>query len=79
MWGKLSRLRTLFFEANPETIHTRGSSLYGVLELEESRFTPTFAMAEARAEETREFETDGSLRGYHVYWMSVIGEQMFVS
>ena len=38
MQGKLSRLRTLCF-ANPETIHTHGSSVYGVLELEESRFT----------------------------------------
>ena len=37
--GKLSRLRTLCFAANPETIHTCGSSVYSVLELEESRFT----------------------------------------
>jgi len=34
MWGKLSRLRTLCFAANPKTIHTHGLSVYGVLELE---------------------------------------------
>jgi len=31
------------------------------------------------AEETREFETDSSVCGYHVYqkkWMPVIGEQL---
>jgi len=28
------------------------------------------------AEETREFETDSFVRGYHVYWMLVIKEQL---
>jgi len=28
------------------------------------------------AEETREIRTDSSVRGYHVYWMLVIGEQL---
>jgi len=28
------------------------------------------------AEETREFETDSFVRGYHVYWTPVIGEQL---
>jgi len=42
----------VYFAENPETIHTHGSSAYGVLELEDSRFN-TCAMAE----ETREFET----------------------
>jgi len=28
------------------------------------------------AEETREFETDSFVCGYHVYWMPVIGEQL---
>jgi len=27
-------------------------------------------------EETREFETDNSVRDYHVHWMPVIGEQL---
>ena len=33
------QLRTLCFAANPETIHMHSSSVYGVLKLEESRFT----------------------------------------
>jgi len=28
------------------------------------------------AEETREFKTDSFVRGYHVYWTSVIVEQL---
>jgi len=28
------------------------------------------------AEETREFETDCFVCGYHVYWIPVIGEQL---
>jgi len=28
------------------------------------------------AEETREFKTNSSVCGYHVYWMPVIGEQL---
>jgi len=28
------------------------------------------------AEETREFEMDSFVHGYHVYWMQVIGEQL---
>jgi len=64
-------LRTLCFVANPKTIHTRGSSGYGVLELEDSHFNTCTI-----AEERREFETDSFVRGYHVCWMSVIGEQL---
>jgi len=43
----------LCFAANPETIHMHGSSVYGVLELEDTCFN-MYTMAE----ETREFETD---------------------
>jgi len=39
MYGKLLQLRTLCFATNPKTIHTRDSSVYGVLKLEESCFT----------------------------------------
>jgi len=59
------------FAANFETIHMHGSSVYGVLELEYSCFN-TCTMAE----ETREFETDSFVCGYHVCWMPVIGEQL---
>jgi len=38
MLGKLLWLRTLYFAANPKTTHTCGSSVYGVLKLEGSRF-----------------------------------------
>jgi len=31
----------VWFAANPETTHTRGSSVYGMLKLEESRFICT--------------------------------------
>jgi len=61
MQGKLSWLRTLCFAANPETIHTCGSSVYGVLESEDSCFN-TCAMAE----ETREFKTDSFVHDYQV-------------
>jgi len=61
----------LCFAANPETIHTHSSSVYGVLELEDSHFN-TCAMAE----ETRTFKTDSFVCGYHVCWMPVIGEQL---
>jgi len=47
------------------------SSVYGVLELEDSRFN-TCVMAE----ETREFETDSFVHGYHVCWTPVIREQL---
>jgi len=47
------------------------SSVYGVLKLKESHFN-TCAMAE----KTREFETDSFVHGYHVCWMSVIGERL---
>jgi len=66
MYGKLSQLRTLCFAANSETIHTQGSSVYGVLELEDSHFN-MYAMAE----EAREFKTDGFVHGCHVYWTPV--------
>jgi len=59
------------FAANPETIHTRGSLVYGVLKLENSHFN-TCAMGEV----TREFKTDSFVCGYHVCWMPVIGEQL---
>jgi len=62
----------LCFTANPETIHTRSSSVYGVLELEESHFTHALW-------QKKEFETDSSVPGYHVYQknlMLVIGEQL---
>jgi len=49
----------------------QGLSVYGVLELEDSRFN-TCAMAE----ETREFKTDNFVRCYHVCWTPVIGEQL---
>jgi len=55
----------LCFAANPEMIHTYGSSVYDVLEIEDSCFN-TCALA---AEETRKFETDGSVCSYHVCWM----------
>jgi len=61
----------LCFAANPKTIHTHGSSVYGVLELEDSHFN-TCTMAE----ETRESKTDSFIHGYHVYWTPVIGEQL---
>jgi len=61
----------LCFVANPKTIHTHGSSGYGMLELEDSHFNTCTI-----AEETREFETDSFVHGYHVYWMPVIGEQL---
>jgi len=61
----------LCFAENSKTIHTRGSSVYGVLELEDSCFN-TCAMAE----ETREFETDSFVRSYRVCWTLVIGEQL---
>jgi len=61
----------LCFAAHPETIHMHGSSVYGVLELEDSRFN-TFAMAE----ETRQFETGSFVHSYHVCWMLVIGEKL---
>ena len=64
-------MRTLCFAANLETIHTRGSSVYGVLELEESHFT--LALWQKK---TREFETDSSVCGDHVYWKPVIVEQL---
>jgi len=47
-----------------------GSSVYGELEFEDSRFN-----ACAMAEVTREFKTDSFVYGYHVCWMPVIGEQ----
>jgi len=47
--GKLSRLKTLCFAANPETIHMRGSSVYSVIELEESRFH-TYAIWQKKQE-----------------------------
>jgi len=53
------------------SIHARGSSVYGVLELEDSRFN-TYAMAE----ETREFKTDSFVHSYHVYWTLAIEEQL---
>jgi len=58
----------LCFAANPETIHTHGSSVYGVPELEDSRFN-TCNMAE----ETRKFKTDSFVHGYQT---PVIGEQL---
>jgi len=65
----------LYFAANPKAIHTlshaRSSSVYGVLELEDSHFN-TYAMAE----ETREFKIGNFVRGYHVCWTPVIGEQL---
>jgi len=48
MQGKLSQLRTMCFAANPETIHMHSSSVYGVLELEDSHFNMC-----AMAKETR--------------------------
>jgi len=71
MSGKLSQLRTLCFAENSKTIHTCGSSVYGVLKLEDSRFN-TCTMAE----ETRKFETDSFVHSYRVCWMPVIGEQL---
>jgi len=61
----------LCFAANPKTIHTPGSSVYSVLELEDSHFN-----MHAMAQETREFETDSFVCGYHVCWTVVIGEQL---
>jgi len=61
MQGKLSWLRTSCSAANPETIHTCCSSVYGVLKLEVTFYTCTMT------EETREFETDSFVCGYHVY------------
>jgi len=49
----------------------RSSSVYGVLELEDSRFNMC-----AMTEETREFETDSFVHGYHVCWKPVIKEQL---
>jgi len=46
------------FAANPETIHMHGSSVYGVLELEDFCFNMC-----AMAEETREFKTDSFISG----------------
>jgi len=63
-------LRALCFAANPETIYTCSSSVYGVLELEDSHFN-TCTMAEKK-----EFETDSFVHGYHVCWMLLIGEQL---
>jgi len=54
-----------------ETIHTCGSSVYDVLELEDSHFN-TCPMAK----ETREFLTDSFVCGYNVCWTLVIGEQL---
>jgi len=71
MLGKPLQLRTLCFAANPDTIHTCGSSGYGVLKLEDSHFN-MYAMAE----ETREFKTDSFVCGFHVCWTAVIGEQL---
>ena len=64
-------LKTLCFAVNPKTIHTHGSSFYGVLKLEDSCFNMC-----AMAEETREFKTDSFVHGYHVCWTPVIGEQL---
>jgi len=54
-------VENLCFAANPETIHTRGSLVYGVLELGDSHFN-TCTMAE----ETRDFKTYSFVRGYHL-------------
>ena len=51
----------------------RGSSVYGVLKLEDSHFN-TCAMVE----ETREFETDSFAHGYHVCWTPVMENNWFV-
>jgi len=48
-----------------------GSSVYGVLKLEDSYFNMC-----AMAEETREFETDSFVSSYHVCWTLVIGERL---
>jgi len=61
----------LCFAANPKTMHMHGSSVYGVLELEDSCFNTCTI-----AEETREFKTDGFVCGYHVCWTLVIREQL---
>jgi len=51
--------------------HMHGSSVYGVLELEDSHFN-TCTMVD----ETREFKSDSFVHGYHVCWMLVIVEQL---
>jgi len=61
----------LCFAANPKTIHTCGSSVYGVLESEDSCFSMSTI-----AEEAREFKTDSFVHSYHVCWMPVIGKQL---
>ena len=68
--GKLSWLRTLYFAANSKTIYTCGSSVYGVLKLEDSHFNMC-----TMAEETREFETDSFVNGYHAWRVLDAGNQ----
>jgi len=64
-------LRALCFAANPAAIHMCGSSVYGVLELEDSHFNMCIMV-----EETRELETNSFVHSYHVCWTVVIGEQL---
>jgi len=61
----------LWFAANLETIYMCSSSVYAVLKLKDSCFNMC-----AMAEETKEFEIDSCICGYHVCWMLVIEEQL---
>jgi len=65
-------LRTLCFAVNTKTIHTYGSTVYGVVELEESRFTR--ALWQKKQENSK--LTVLSSCGYHVCWTPIIGEQL---